>query len=84
MLDSVVKKVSGKTVQDYLIPRMFDKLHVSNPLWDTCQYMLNPILRLYLDSTSFSGAFLLRDVQPYSSNKEYEEGTKHNYKIQRF
>lgn len=37
MLGRIVEKVSGKTMLDYLKPRLFDKLEIINPQWNTCQ-----------------------------------------------
>lgn len=37
MLGRIIEKVSGKTMLDYLKPRLFDKLDITNPMWHTCQ-----------------------------------------------
>ncbi|MDR7857878.1 serine hydrolase [Tissierella sp.] len=37
MLGRIVEKVSGKTMLDYLRPRLFDVLEIINPQWNTCQ-----------------------------------------------
>ncbi|KAA5541955.1 serine hydrolase [Roseiconus nitratireducens] len=34
MLSAIVQKVTGETVLDYLKPRLFDPLGISNPRWD--------------------------------------------------
>lgn len=49
MLGRVVEKASGKTMLDYLKPRLFDKLAIINPQWHTCQ----------LGHTSCSGGLYL-------------------------
>jgi len=36
MLGRVVEKVTGLTVRNYLMPRLFDPLHILNPAWNTC------------------------------------------------
>jgi len=36
MLGRTVEKVSGLTVRDYLMTRLFDPLHIVNPAWNTC------------------------------------------------
>lgn len=35
MLSAIVQKVTGKTVLDYLTPRLFEPLGIKNPKWDT-------------------------------------------------
>ncbi len=35
MLSAIVQKVTGKTVLDYLTPRLFAPLGIENPTWDT-------------------------------------------------
>ena len=35
MLSAIVQKVTGKTVLDYLRPRLFDPLGIENPAWGT-------------------------------------------------
>ena len=35
MLSAIVQKVTGKTVFDYLRPRLFEPLGIENPTWDT-------------------------------------------------
>ena len=37
MLGRIVEKVSGKTMLEYLKPRLFDPLEIINPQWHTCQ-----------------------------------------------
>lgn len=34
MLSAIVQKVTGEKVLDYLMPRLFDKLHISRPRYD--------------------------------------------------
>ncbi|HEX4119091.1 MAG TPA: serine hydrolase [Verrucomicrobiae bacterium] len=41
MLSAIVQKVSGKTVRDYLRPRLFEPLKISNPSWETCPRGIN-------------------------------------------
>lgn len=36
MLGRVVEKVSGQIMLDYLKPRLFDKLEITNPQWNMC------------------------------------------------
>ncbi len=36
MLSAIVQKVTGKTVLDYLRPRLFEPLGIANPTWETC------------------------------------------------
>jgi CubicO group peptidase (beta-lactamase class C family) len=36
MLSAIVQAVTGKTVLDYLRPRLFDPLGIQNPTWETC------------------------------------------------
>ena len=36
MLGRVVEKVTGKTVRDFLMPRLFEPLGFFNPQWHTC------------------------------------------------
>jgi len=36
MLSRVVGKVSGQTLRDYLVPRLFDPLDMFNPQWHSC------------------------------------------------
>ncbi|NLL42404.1 MAG: serine hydrolase [Firmicutes bacterium] len=36
MLGRVVEKVSGQTMREYLMPRLFDKLEIWNPQWSNC------------------------------------------------
>ncbi len=36
MLSRIVEKVSGLTLRDYLIPRVFNPLGIFNPQWHTC------------------------------------------------
>ncbi|HVU15861.1 MAG TPA: serine hydrolase [Candidatus Didemnitutus sp.] len=35
VLSAIVKKVTGKTVVDYLKPRLFDPLGIANPVWES-------------------------------------------------
>ncbi|MCD4712339.1 MAG: beta-lactamase family protein [Clostridiales bacterium] len=37
MLGRIIEKVSGKSMLEYLKPRLFDKLEIINPMWHTCQ-----------------------------------------------
>ena len=36
MLSAIVQKVTGKTVLEYLRPRLFEPLGIANPTWETC------------------------------------------------
>jgi CubicO group peptidase (beta-lactamase class C family) len=36
MLGRVVEKVSGQTLRDFLVPRLFDPLGIDNPQWHSC------------------------------------------------
>jgi len=38
MLSRIVEKVSGETLRNFLIPRLFDKLDIKNPQWFTCHH----------------------------------------------
>lgn len=64
MLGRVVEKVSGKTMLDYLKPRLFDKLEISNPQWFTCNHGHTSCAGgLYLTTEEFSriGIMLLQN-----------------------
>lgn len=64
MLGRVVEKVSGKTMLEYLKPRLFDKLHIMNPMWHSCQNGHTSCSSgLYLTTEEFSriGITLLQD-----------------------
>lgn len=37
MLGRIVEKVSGKTMLEYLKPRLFEQVEIENPQWHTCQ-----------------------------------------------
>ena len=37
MLCAIVSRVSGMSVTDYLMPRLFDPLHIDRPFWETDQ-----------------------------------------------
>lgn len=36
MLSRIVEKVSGRTLRDFLVPRLFNPLGIFNPQWHTC------------------------------------------------
>jgi len=36
MLSAVLQKLTGQTMRDYLMPRLFEPLGIENPVWDTC------------------------------------------------
>jgi len=38
MLSRIVEKISGETLRNFLVPRLFDKLGIENPQWFTCHY----------------------------------------------
>lgn len=64
MLGRIVEKVSGKIMLDYLKPRMFDKLEIANPQWNTCQHGHTSCSGgLYLNTEEFSrlGIMLLQN-----------------------
>lgn len=64
MLGRIVEKVSGKTMLDYLKPRMFDMLEIVNPKWNTCQHGHTSCSGgLYLNTEEFSriGIMLLQN-----------------------
>lgn len=64
MLGRIIEKVSGKTMLDYLRPRMFDILEIINPQWNTCQYGHTSCSGgLYLNTEEFSrmGIMLLQN-----------------------
>ncbi|MGF7060652.1 serine hydrolase domain-containing protein [Brassicibacter mesophilus] len=55
MLGRLVEKVSGKTMLDYLKPRLFDMLEIVNPQWNTCQHGHTSCSGgLYLNTEEFS------------------------------
>lgn len=64
MLSRIVGAVSGQTLRDYLIPRLFDPLDIFNPQWHTCPdgHSLGAI-GLYLNTEEFSrlGRLMLQD-----------------------
>ena len=33
MLSAIIQKVTGETLVEYLTPRLFDPLHITNPTW---------------------------------------------------
>lgn len=41
ILSAIVQKVSGLTVLDYLTPRLFEPLGISNPAWESCPDGIN-------------------------------------------
>ena len=55
MLSRIIEKTSGKTLRDYLIPRLFDPLNIFNPQWHTCPkgHTLGAV-GLYLKCREFS------------------------------
>lgn len=64
MLGRIVEKTSGKTMLDYLKPRLFAKLDIVNPQWHTCQHGHTSCSGgLYLTTEEFSriGITLLQD-----------------------
>ena len=36
LVSAMVQKVTGQTCRDYLMPRLFDKLGIAKPQWDSC------------------------------------------------
>lgn len=36
LVSCMVQRVTGMTIRDYLVPRLFDKLDIPKPDWDTC------------------------------------------------
>jgi CubicO group peptidase (beta-lactamase class C family) len=38
MLGRIIEKITDLTMRDYLVPRLFDKLEIVNPQWETCLY----------------------------------------------
>ena len=42
MLSAIVQKVTGKTVLDYLRPRLFEPLGIENPTWETVRKAYRP------------------------------------------
>ena len=64
MLGRVVEKVTGQTVRDFLVPRLFTPLGIENPQWhtDPAGHTLGAIdLFLHLDEFSRLGRLLLSD-----------------------
>ena len=41
LLSAIVQKVTGKTVQDYLTPRLFQPLGITGATWETCPKGIN-------------------------------------------
>lgn len=41
MVSAIVQKVTGQTVLDYLTPRLFEPLGISDITWDTCPHGIN-------------------------------------------
>lgn len=41
MLSAIVQKTVGKTVLEYLTPRLFQPLGINNPTWETCPKGIN-------------------------------------------
>jgi len=38
MLSRIVEKISGQTLRDFLVPRLFDVLGIENPQWFSCHH----------------------------------------------
>ncbi|GGH80077.1 CubicO group peptidase (beta-lactamase class C family) [Pullulanibacillus pueri] len=36
MLSAIIQEITGQTLRDYLVPRLFQPLGIENPRWDTC------------------------------------------------
>jgi CubicO group peptidase (beta-lactamase class C family) len=55
MLSRIVEKVTGSTLRNYLVPRLFDPLGIFNPQWHTCpgQHTLGAS-GLYLKTDEFA------------------------------
>jgi len=64
MLSRIVEAVSGETLRDYLVPRLFGPLDIFNPQWHTCPggHSLGAV-GLYLNTEEFSrlGILLLQE-----------------------
>jgi hypothetical protein len=41
MLSAIIQKVTGETLLQYLTPRLFDPLDISNPTWEVCPEGIN-------------------------------------------
>lgn len=41
MLSAIVQKVTGMKLADYLLPRLFEPLGISNPAWESCPKGIN-------------------------------------------
>ena len=41
MLSAIVQKLTGKTLVEYLRPRLFEPLGIENPVWETCPRGIN-------------------------------------------
>lgn len=63
ILSRIIEAVSGKTLRDYLMPRLFEPLDIFNPQWHTCPrgHSLGAI-GLYLSTEEYSrlGILLLQ------------------------
>lgn len=85
MLSCVVEKVSGKTLLEYLKPRLFEPLHIGNADWITCPCghtaAANGLL-LTIDEMSSIGRLLLRkgewEGQRLVSQAYIEEATQNH------
>ena len=40
-ISAAIQKKTGKTLRDYLIPRLFEPLHIFNPQWESCPKGIN-------------------------------------------
>ncbi len=64
MLSRIIEKVSGNTLRDYLMPRLFAPLDIFNPQWHTCPqgHSLGAV-GLFLNTEEFSrlGILLLNE-----------------------
>ncbi len=36
LVSAIIQRKTGLTLRDYLVPRLFEPLHIFNPQWDTC------------------------------------------------
>ncbi len=64
LVSAMVQKVTGQTIRDYLMPRLFDKLDIPLPQWDCCPMGINAGgfgLHLSGESIAKFGQLLLQD-----------------------
>jgi CubicO group peptidase (beta-lactamase class C family) len=64
LVSAMVQRKTGMTCRDYLMPRLFDKLKITKPQWDSCPMGINRGgygLRLACEDIAKFGQLLLQD-----------------------